>query len=462
MTTKFNVPETLGGKPPKGAVPTLTDYDYELKYRRAFEVALWSLPAVQIYGFARAINTVGGGPNVVMSWSKVAESNAELLTANNTTPYILAYTDLSKGPVVVDVPAASAKASFYGQIVSHWQFAMADVGPTGLDKGQGGKYLLLPPGYDGEVPEGYLVLESPSFRVYFAFRSIRGKGSSNEDAIEYARTLKMYYLNDPQPTKFIDPADMRFPTLSRYDERWFHDVYEIFSIEPVQEQDKIMMFFLSTLGIEKGKPFNPDKTAEKAMRQAAIDAYYYISHRVIYPNADKFYWPDRKWQNVLTPDKNNLFSFVYDDFIDIDNRAERYYLGTFYPRGMFGKPAAMYMFTFIDKDGNPLESGKLYKLTVPANVPVEYFWSLIIYDREKLSFIYTKENRQGLSTYDMPNMKKNEDGSVTLYFGPFPPDGMESNWIPTNCKIPMPTMRFYGPKDEFLDKRWSMPDVELA
>jgi hypothetical protein len=460
--TTFNLPEPLGGKPPKGAHPSFSDYDYELKYRRAFEVALWSLPAVEIYGFARAIQAVGGGPNVVMAWSRVAEPNAELLTANNTTPYIVAMTDLRPGPVVVEIPPMTEKASLYGQIVDHWQFAIADVGPVGLDKGKGGKYLLLPPDYQGEEPEGYFILRSPSYRVYFAFRSIRGQGATPEDAYAYSKTLKMYYLNDPQPTQFIDPSDMRFPSLPRFDERLFEDVHEVFSVEPVQEQDKIMMFYLSTLGIERGKPYNPDETAKRAMRQAVIDVYYYLRHRVITPPPEKYYWPDRKWQTVLTPDKNNLFSFVYDDMIDVDNRAERYYLGTFFPREMVKKPAAMYMFTFVDKDGKPLEGGKTYKVTVPANVPVKQFWSLIVYDQETLAFAYTKEGRIGLSTYDMPNLVKNEDGSVTLYFGPFAPEGLESNWIPTACHVPFPVMRFYGPEDDFLERRWSMPDVELA
>ena len=460
--TIYNLPETRGGKAPSDSHPSFTNYEDELKLRRAFEVVLWSVPAVEIYGFKRAIDEIGGGPNVVLAWSRVAEANAELLTANNTTPYILAYTDLRQGPAVLDIPAASSKGSFYGQIVSHWQFAMADVGPAGLDQGKGGKYLLLPPDYEGEEPEGYIILRSPSYRVYFAFRAIRGQGASMQDAYEYAKTLKMHYLNDPQPTRFIDPADVRFPTLPRFDEHWFEDVYEIFSVEQVQEQDKIMMYYLSTLGIERGKPYNPDEATQQIMRQAAIDAWYYLRHRVIQPAPDKLYWPDRHWQNVLTPDKNNLFSYVYEDMIDLDNRADRYYLGTFYPRGMVSRPGAMYMFTFVDKDGKPLEGGKLYKATMPADAPVEHFWSLIIYDQETLAFIYTKEKRVGLSTYDLPNMVANDDGSVTLYFGPFPPEGLESNWIPTACKKPMPTFRFYGPEDDFLEKRWSMPDVELA
>ncbi|NOX84847.1 MAG: DUF1254 domain-containing protein [Chlorobi bacterium] len=113
------------------------------------------------------------GNNTILAWSKPAGPNAELLTANNVTPYILAMTDLRNGPVVIEVLAATKKAVLYGQIVDHWKWAIADVGPIGLDKGKGGKYLLLPPDYKGKVPKGYLVLNSPNYRVYLTFRSIK-------------------------------------------------------------------------------------------------------------------------------------------------------------------------------------------------------------------------------------------------------------------------------------------------
>ena len=115
-----------------------------------------------------------------------------------------------------------------------------------------------------------------------------------------------------------------------------------------------------------------------------------------------------------------------------------------------------------DKDGTPLQAGASYSLTLPKDVPVKQFWSLIVYDRETYSFIYSPQMLPGLSTFDLPNMKTNDDGGVTLYFGPEAPDGLESNWIPTEGKRPFPVMRFYGGTKEFWDKSWKMPDVELV
>jgi hypothetical protein len=156
--------DPIGGKPPAGSKPSVTDLDYQVKYHRAFEAVLWSMPAVGIYGFHKAPVTLGGGANTILAWSKPAKPNSELLTANNVTPYLVSQTDLSKGPVVVEVPAVTDKASLYGQIVDHWQISIADVGPSGVDKGKGGKLLLTPPGYNGEIPKGYLEIKSPSYR----------------------------------------------------------------------------------------------------------------------------------------------------------------------------------------------------------------------------------------------------------------------------------------------------------
>ena len=452
--------EPLNGKPPAGMRSSIKDYEYNLKYKRAFELAVWAMPAIGIYGFRRATEALGGGDNTILAWSKVAGPHAELLTANDVTPYILAMTDLRKGPVIVEVPAATDKAVLYGQIVDHWQWAIADVGPIGMDKGKGGKYLLLPPGYKGDIPEGYIVLHSPSYRVYFAFRSIKKPGATTEDAYAYSKTLKMYYLNDPKPTKFMDPSDKRFASLPPYDETMFKEMYDIFTVEPVKEQDKIMMGYLKYLGIEKGKPYHPDETTKKAMRQAAADFYYYMQYMMTHPSEKMLYWPDRQWQDVLTPDENGNFSYVMKDWIDLDMRANRYFFATYYPRSYYSPPANIYIYTMLDKDGNLIDGNKLYKLKIPKDMPVKQFWALVLYDADTWAFIYTKERKMGISSYDLDKLKKDPDGGITLYFGPKPPKGLRNNWIPTGCKRIAPSIRFYGAKQSIIDRSWKMPDVE--
>src|SRR5215831_12230868 len=272
--------EPLGGQPPAGSKPSVTDWDYQIKYQRAFEAVLWNMPAIAIYSFRRAaFNDLGAKDNDIITYSGTATPKLEAITANSTTPYIAAYTDLRKGPVVLDVPVAGSEGSLYGQVVDAWQFTIADVGPSGLDQGKGGKYLFTPPDYKGAVPQGYLHVASPNYRIAFAFRSVPAPGKTITDAFHYAQRLRMYYLADaahPPQQRFIDPINDRYATLPFYDERHFQDMAEIMSVEPVREQDKAMMGMLVSLGIEKGKPFQPDETAKRAMRQAAIDAWFYL------------------------------------------------------------------------------------------------------------------------------------------------------------------------------------------
>ena len=462
--------EPLGGKPPSGAKQSVKDLDYQVKYQRAFEAVLWSMPAVGMYAWWHAAADWDAGSNTIIAFSQPATPYFEGVTGNNQTPYIMSQTDLSKGPVVLEIPAATDKATLYGQVADHWQITIADVGPSGLDKGKGGKLLLTPPGYKGKVPAGYIEVKSPSYRITFAFRSIQSKTGTKEDAYAYSKTLKMYYLSElpnPAPTKFVDPSGKRWAALPRFDERWFEDLHAIFSVENARPTDTYMMGMLESLGIEKGKPYAPDAKTKKAMVHAVTDAYFYMQEKFMGMRESIAWWPDRSWGNALFTDQNRGFRFEkHDDThqsMQIEPRAIHYFYGIYWPNKLSTQPATQYLFALADKDGNELQAGKMYKLKVPKDVPVKQFWSLIVYDLETFSFIYSPQMRPGLSSLDdSETMQKNKDGSITLYFGPKAPKGLESNWIPTSGKKPFPTMRFYGGTKEFWDKSWKMPDVELV
>jgi hypothetical protein len=240
------------------------------------------------------------------------------------TPYIVAFSDLRNGPVVIELPAKTDKASLYGQIVDAWQVTIAEVGPAGADKGAGGKYLLLPPRYDKPVPQGYFPIPSSTYRVALAFRSIAAPGPTTADAYTYTQTMKIYPLSEaanPKPTKFVDPLKIPVHTLPFYDIRAFQDIYDIVSVEPVQPRDKVMMGLLATIKIEPGKPFHPEGKIKAAMERAAIDAYHYMQDLDTKLFASNLYWPDRHWSFVMVPDQNHGFSFVTNDAVQIDARA---------------------------------------------------------------------------------------------------------------------------------------------
>jgi len=199
------------------------------------------------------------------------------------------------------------------------------------------------------------------------------------------------------------------------------------------------------------------------MRQAVVDAYHYVQQKVHTPEPNEFWWPDRQWRDALYSDVNRGFSWETDDLLDTTARAiHPWFTAIYLPNKLAERPVTMYVATMTDKNGKPLEAGKTYSLTVPKDVPVKQFWSLTIYDQETWAFIYLPEQRPGLSSREADKMKKNAECSVTLYFGPKAPKGLENNWIPTSGKIPYPMFRFYGPTEAFFDRSFKLPDVELV
>jgi hypothetical protein len=198
------------------------------------------------------------------------------------------------------------------------------------------------------------------------------------------------------------------------------------------------------------------------MEQAAADAWFYLQGLFDSLPVSARYWPDRHYVSLLMADGNRTFSFVYDDRVDVTARALEYFWCTYMPKVLSDTPATQYMMAMADSTGAPLEQGRLYKLDVPAEMPVKQFWALTVYDRATFGFIYTQEERTTLSSFDLPNLRTNPDGGVTLYVGPEAPEGFESNWIPTAGKRPLPAMRFYGPTEAFNAKTFALPDFELV
>ena len=458
--------DPLGGQPPPDAKPSVKDLEEQVVYQRAFEAVVWSQPAVAIYGIRRGMFALGIKDNEIAAMTLPLVPRHEFLTANNNTPYIAANADLRNGPVVLEIPPASEKGVLYGQVVDAWQETIADVGPIGADKGKGGKYLFLPPGYKDPVPSGYFAVPSQNYRIAFAFRSIVLPGMTDADAHAYAQKLKMYPRSEaanPKPTRFVDPWKDRISTLPFYDFRYFQDLYDIISVEPVRSRDKAMMQMLATLGIEPGKPFNPPGKYKAAMERGVVDAYFYMQDRFIKMREEKTrYWPDRHWSSLFLPDTDGGFTWDLSFGLFYDNRSDMFHPGTYYPKKLVKEPSTDYMCALADSEGRPLEAGENYKLRVPKDVPVKQFWSLIIYDFATWAFIYNPQERAGLSSYNKPNMKLNADGSVDIFFGPNPPKGLESNWIPTEGKRPMPMMRIYGGEEAYWNRSFKMPDVELV
>jgi hypothetical protein len=459
----------VGGQPAPGTKQSVPDLEYQIKYQRAFEAIIWGMPALSINSFTRAINAVGAQSNDIVAYSQPANERVEALTANNQVPYTTGYSDLSKGPAVLEVPAATDVASFFGQVVGTWQTTVADVGPTGLDKGKGGKYLLVPPGYSEPIPKGYFVINTGSNVVWFAFRALPGPKGDLVKAGQYIRDgLRLYPLSqaaNPPKQKFIDPAieQLRFPSLPFYDLSAFEMLHKIINAEPILPRDKVMMDMLASIGIEKGKPFNPDAKAKKAMEAAVADAYFYMLQANSKPDPNQRIWKDRNYYDIIWTDKNGEFSFDYPDLLAYTARALTYFQVTFFPKKWdTARPVNAYISPKFDKQGNPFLAGKNYKVTIPKTVPVKFFWAVNMYDDATGAFIYNPLARAGLSNFDRPKMKINPDESVTIYIGPKAPPGLESNWIPTQGKKPFMLIRLYGAEEAYFNRSFVLDDFELV
>jgi len=442
----------------------LTDVGRRMIVQRACEAAIWGMPAVGLYGIEASVpRDLGGKPGDVVYFSQPMTARHGFLTANDVTPYVVANLTTEGGPMVVEVPAAGDKASFFGTFVDAWQTPVADVGPPGDDKGEGGRYLFLPPGYSGEVPEGYIVYRPRTYTVAFAFRPVARNGGTNADQSAYARTLRVYRLADsaaPPATVFIDAYPKTWNTLPQYDVRFFEDLDRVIQREPVLERDKAMMAMLATLGMGKGKPFAPDPETTAAVEEGIDCAFDAMQEYFTTPGVAMVpWWPDRQWQvwNFAEGQPEAGFPYETNERILTDERAGgSYFWITYLPKSLGG--GTFYLTGLRDAQGALFNGEDTYRLRVPADTPARDFWSVIVYSMATKGFVEDVD-RVGLSTPNLPGMQANADGSVDIYFAPTAPHGLENNWIETGEDFFL-IFRLYGPDRALFEKTWTLPDVE--
>ncbi len=431
-------------------------------HRRAVEAAIWGLPVVSFNAMYQAmVRDAKGGYNQLGYWSRPSDWKNQTLTPNSENLYVLFFTDTRQtGPLVLEVPSAG-DAVLFGSLMDAWQVPLEDVGPAGADAGKGGKYLWLPPDYRGDVPSGYIPLPSKTHQGYALLRTVP-KSWKKEDmakAVAYLKQLKLYPLSraaQPPPTRFIDLADIVFDGLPQYDIRFFEALDRMVQAEPVQEKDKLMMNLLKYIGIEKGKPFQPDAKTAGILASAAREARDWVDARTLV--APQFYFSGKRW---LTPGEpvalQTGFTFDAQDYFATDSRATTYFAGFAAPKKMGA--GAFYLFGSFDKDGGLLTGANHYRLTVPPDVPVRQFWALDVYDALTKAFI-RESPRVSLSSFD-ETVQKNADCSVDIYLGPKAPTGKEANWIPTKPGAAFFLIfRLYGPEKPLFDKTWQLPDIE--
>jgi len=377
--------------------------------------------------------------------------------------FMVFFNTMYGGPLVIEVPPAGDTGSISGNVVNVWQTPLADVGRFGADKGEGGKYLLLPPGYSAAPPAGYIPLRSDTYGCYAILHSDLASRATDDVAksVAYGKQIKVYPLSNaanPPPTTFSDVGNVLFDTTIRYDESFYIALDHIVQNEPWLQRDNAMIDQLRSIGIEKGRPFDPSSrlkgmlSGSARLAQATLEAKYDSG-------LPPFYGEDSHWTYPVLQDLLNLAKTTpaQQTAYPIDARGLAFSYGHAGLKNL--GVGQFYLLAIKDKIGSSLDGGTNYRLTVPPNVPVEQYWSVTAYDRETHALIRNMA-RASHSPRDT-DLQKNADGSVDIYFGPEAPKGKDANWLPTDPQHDFELMfRFYAPKKELFDKAWKLPDPE--
>jgi hypothetical protein len=443
-TTRIGKLELELGIPTEAAAKILFD---EIDFQRACQAYLWALPTVGFEYVLRDQRLALGAKVGDVVIYKGYQNLGRFLTPNVTTPYIIGFLDLaSTGPTVVDVPAGAIA----GSAMDFWQRPLTDFGVTGPDQGKGGRYLFVGLGQEvpQSLPDGVSVVRSPTFGIGFFYRALDTDPAKSE-AMEKAIRAYPWSQRDNLPaTEHLTPAVAQTATLPRGMDYW-EQLAAVLEREPVQDRDRFFMAMLKPLGIERGKPFNPDERQKRILSEAAAVGELMAKANAFDKRfADSRYRPDAHWDYVIMADPAQDLPGLSQ----LDERAAYFYEAVALSKGMVNKTPGVgqaYLGSYRDKEGHAFDGEKSYRLRVPPNPPARQFWSVTVYDADTRSIV---QNEQQIADWSSrQDIIKNADGSVDVCFGPTAPKGFENNWIPT-----VAGRAWFA----YFDKSWPLPDIE--
>ena len=452
----------------------------ELLYHRATQTYLWALPLLNTLGMqVGSEKAFGAGYNVLVIWKTLTNAKTLITTPNCDVMYAMSYLDLGKdGPLVFEAPPM-----LQGILMDYWQRPIpvdggqyaGDVGFFGPDQGKGGKFLLLPPGYKGEVPEGYFVCRSGTNNVLMFLRGLVADPSNLKAPVDLLEQTKIYPLQgEAKPMQFPDASGVPVDMLPLRDAIAFDYLKQLVDAEGSHLADPDWMGMLAGLGIVKGEPFQPDERTRGILDRAAKSAYKMSRvlgfDEVVSGRSFRMYG-DRRWLNPMAdataenPSGKLDLSWRRVDrggALDVDCRP--WFFTNYYSvsPGMLSQipgKGAFYIIAFTDSEDSPLTGGTNYRLSLPQDVPAANFWSVTLYEAEDASLLANGQPFPSLGSRNKPI--QNADGSTDLYLGPEAPQGKEKNWLAT---VPgrgyFAILRLYGPTEPALTKTWVPGDFE--
>jgi hypothetical protein len=433
-------------------------YD-NLDFQRAVQAYLSSIQIASMHAMREGILAYGPANTTIVAFETMMDSRTLFLTPNTSSVYMMSWLDLTDGPMVIETPP-----NVLGIIDDHWFHYVTDFGNAGPDRGQGGRFLLLPPGYDGEVPDGYHAARTQTFGNWVVWRGFQVDGDPAPAVQTTRERFHIYPLGgDPVEMTMVNVSGSEMNTIHRMDAAIFDEVDETVQAEPPDGQDPEILGLLASIGIRRGTTFAPDERMRRILAEAADVGAATARALAARPRDEEHYlYPgEGVWQN---PFIGGSYEFLRDGARLLDSRTYMHFYATGITPAMSMRMVgrgSQYAVAYLDADGAPLDGSRTYVVHLPPDVPAKDFWSFVVYDNQTRSMLQTDQQFPAISS--ARGAEQNPDGSFDVYFGPEPPANGSTNWIQT---VPgrgwNMLFRLYGPLETWFDQTWRPGDPTLV
>ncbi|WP_282036539.1 DUF1254 domain-containing protein [Saccharicrinis aurantiacus] len=435
-------------------------YDY-IDLINAVDAYTKGIHIASMEAMKRGILSMGKANETALIFEELMDSKTLFLTANTTSVYMTSWLELGDEPMVIETPP-----DVLGIIDDHYFKYVADFGRLGPDKAKGGKFLILPPNYKGEVPDGYFVKQANTYGHWIIWRGFQKDGDPMPAVNATKETFKIYPLskkNNPPEMNFVNVSGKQFNTIHRMDSEIYNEINAVIQSEPSFGESSEILGTLAAIGIVKGQEFKPDARMQNILDEAAKIGSAIVRTQMAKPRSEYLYkFEGTQWLNPLAY-KSYLFEHGGAKLLDARSAFHFYATGITPAMSMkiIGK-GSQYAIAYSDKEGNTFDGSKTYKFHIPANPPMKDFWSFTIYDNQTRSMLQTDQQFPGIDN-NKKGLKQNKDGSWDIFIGPKAPKGMKNNWIQTNPNKGWNTIfRLYGPLEAWFDGEWYPSDAELV